>query len=82
MFTKNDLIIVIGSAKQHGAQIEYLRSIFCILKWAYWVTRSTLNNILVDSMNILPRKEDEFYVYSLRVGGKFIYAYREAPFHS
>jgi hypothetical protein len=37
---KNDLIIVIASAKQRGAQIEYLRSIFCILKWAYWVTRS------------------------------------------
>jgi hypothetical protein len=29
MSTKNSLIIVIGSAKQRGAQIEYLRSIYC-----------------------------------------------------
>jgi hypothetical protein len=79
---KNNLIIIIDSAKQCGAQIEYLRSIFCILKWAYWVTRSTLNNILVDSMKLLPRKVDEFYVYSLKMGGKFIYAYLEAPFYS
>jgi hypothetical protein len=33
-------------------------------------------------MNMLPRKEDELYVYSLRMGGKFIYAYVEAPFYS
>jgi hypothetical protein len=32
-------------------------------------------------MNILPRKEDEFYVHSLREGGKFINAYVEAPFY-